>query len=265
MPNMTELTIPEMWHKIHYHHKFANSKLGISLLIDPVMVNPETKRIEDDRSTNTELNYWIEFLVAQPITEAHRIHYGARTYEAQYHDYELDCGGVTYEEAIRKAYQNFINKYGETTDEEYVVEMKKGYPKHFYSNLECYYDEELYGYEPVNKDTEFLNNEENFKKSLKTIIGRFGISQTMAVYESRFYFIYKNGIIDSSFDADCVVNYSKETYNIKKNSHLNGKEFYSALKITLRMFNIKYAEVMYDVKLNEYIIFNVEKHDETTI
>ena len=83
---MSELTIPEMWHKIHYHHKFANSKLGVSLLIDPVMVNPETKRIEHDRSTNTELNYWIEFLVAQPITEEHRIHYGARDYEAQHHD-----------------------------------------------------------------------------------------------------------------------------------------------------------------------------------
>ena len=90
---MSELTIPEMWHKIHYHHKFANSKLGVSLLIDPVMVNPETKRIEHDRSTNTELNYWIEFLVVQPIAEEHRIHYGPRAGEIMHIIY--NDNGVT--------------------------------------------------------------------------------------------------------------------------------------------------------------------------
>ena len=268
MPNMTELTIPEMWYKIHNHHKFVNSILGVSLLIGPVMVNPATKRIEDDRSTNTELNYWIEFLVPQPITEANRIHYGARTYEAQHHDYELDCGGVTHEEAIRKAYHNFINKYGETNDELYLKALRdqsNKYVPHTISNLKSYFFEDVFSFDCIKKDIEFLNKPGSFEETLKHIITRYCISPTQAVEEPHFYFIYKNDKIDSNFEAECIVNYEISTYKIKKNSNLDYESCNAFLKILFRIYNIKYAEVLFNVETSEFLIYNVEKTNETTI
>ncbi|AXC38800.1 UNVERIFIED_ORG: hypothetical protein [Escherichia phage CMSTMSU] len=36
----------------------------------------------------------------------------------QAHDYELDCGGDTYDEAIDELYKNVLNTYGDYTQQE---------------------------------------------------------------------------------------------------------------------------------------------------
>ena len=64
------------------------------LSIEIVKVNPKTKRVDKDRSKNTLVQYWLEtglFDKEEGIFE---------------HDYELDDGGDTFEEAIIRLAEN---------------------------------------------------------------------------------------------------------------------------------------------------------------
>ena len=61
-------------------------------------VNPNTKEVDDNRELNTETNVWLE---AGPYEDGHTVH-----------DWEIDCGGDTYEEAIIELANNVFNKYG---------------------------------------------------------------------------------------------------------------------------------------------------------
>ena len=77
--------------------------------IDVVKVNPLNKTIEDDKSLNTETNVWLEC--------------GQYSKYTRWHDMELDCGGVTFEEAIIELANLVQKNYGdnyEWTDEKPV-------------------------------------------------------------------------------------------------------------------------------------------------
>lgn len=82
--------------------------------IEVVKVNPETCELEHKKELlylNTKTEVWLEF--------------GGWNEEnsSAYHDYDLDCGGDTFEEAIIKL-ANLVNEYyDETTGEK----IKKNY------------------------------------------------------------------------------------------------------------------------------------------
>lgn len=63
-------------------------------------VNPETLSIDDDKMKNTKVRVWLE---AFPIVEG----------QGRIHDYDLDCGGDTFEEAIIELARLVMGKYGD--------------------------------------------------------------------------------------------------------------------------------------------------------
>lgn len=69
-----------------------------------VKVNPETNSIDGNRNLNTKTNVWLE------------------CGELGYHDYELDCGAETYEEAIVELAGLVLNKYGDYEEPEITKE-----------------------------------------------------------------------------------------------------------------------------------------------
>jgi hypothetical protein len=76
------------------------SRFQEGLDIDVVYVNPETDEVCDDGSLNTKLQVWLE----------------AGAYEQEYdrcaHDFDLDCGGNTFEDAIIALAILVESKYG---------------------------------------------------------------------------------------------------------------------------------------------------------
>jgi hypothetical protein len=102
----------DAWYFLNDHKMFADPKYGLSYFqsiytIDVVKVNPETKCIDDDKSKNTETNIWIESGPYSVDPETNQFQCC--------HDPDLDCGGVTFEEAIInlvKKVQKYYNKNG---------------------------------------------------------------------------------------------------------------------------------------------------------
>lgn len=85
-----------------------------NLDVDVVKVNPETNSIDDDKSKNTATRIWIEV-----ATYANKDKYQERDGWPEdafkgycCHDYQLDCGGATYEEAIIKLANLVWKHYG---------------------------------------------------------------------------------------------------------------------------------------------------------
>lgn len=109
------------WHEINYHQHFeGNISLNFKspiFLIDPVLVN-DSGVIDTDSSKNVNLNYWCEVLIPKKLDKTipcYAHHYGG--YENipdvdYYHEHDLDCGGVSYEDCIVKLHSLFIAKYG---------------------------------------------------------------------------------------------------------------------------------------------------------
>ena len=69
-------------------HKMFNRFFRDILYIMVVKVNPETNEVDDDNSKNTKTEVWLEC--------------GPWSAEYNTHDWDLDCGGDTFEEAIIK-------------------------------------------------------------------------------------------------------------------------------------------------------------------
>ena len=69
-------------------HKMFNRFFRDILYIMVVKVNPETNEVDDDNSKNTKTEVWLE---CGPWSEQYFTH-----------DFDLDCGGDTFEEAIIK-------------------------------------------------------------------------------------------------------------------------------------------------------------------
>lgn len=89
------------WNWLDENHPWSTGNLCIEI----VKVNPKTKKI-DDRAKNTLVNYWLE---GGPFDKEK--HITIRT-----HDYRLDCGADTFEQAVIK-YQKLVKMfYGEKTD-----------------------------------------------------------------------------------------------------------------------------------------------------
>ena len=85
----------EAYHYLREHNMFQGN-FQSCLDIEVVKVNPLSKSIDDDDTLNTETNVWLEC--------------GKYSKYIPYHDFELDCGGVTFEEAIIKL-ANLVKKY----------------------------------------------------------------------------------------------------------------------------------------------------------
>lgn len=103
----------DMYNEIINHSKFKS--LGsVMLLIDPHMVNPENDTIDDDDSLNTKLRFWVEVIIPGWYTEKEMKEYHMQSPYHTIHDWELDCGGDTYNEAVINVYNKFIAKYGKS-------------------------------------------------------------------------------------------------------------------------------------------------------
>lgn len=78
-----------------------------SLTIDVVKVNPETKAIDDDEAKNTLTNVWLECGPWESLDEE------CVKWEGFTHDYRLDTGGDTFEEAIVNLANLVLEHHGE--------------------------------------------------------------------------------------------------------------------------------------------------------
>ena len=87
-------------HPKFYHPEFNTPGFFETLDISVQKVDPETRRIEDDKSRNTRVEIWLEAGPYHVIQGDEVDLYGDGV--AHSHDYDLDCGGATYEEAILK-------------------------------------------------------------------------------------------------------------------------------------------------------------------
>lgn len=105
------MTTSEKYWWILAHPKFINKDMVPARIdIEPHDVCPMTNRIEDFKALNTKTQFWVEFLSPMYIEQDDEW--------VQAHDYQLDCGGDTYEEAIDKLYKNVLNTYGDYTQQE---------------------------------------------------------------------------------------------------------------------------------------------------
>lgn len=69
-------------------HKMFQCRFRDLLYIIVVKVNPVTSEVDDDQTKNTKTQVWLE---VGPWSEQYHTH-----------DWDLDCGGDTFEEAIIK-------------------------------------------------------------------------------------------------------------------------------------------------------------------
>ena len=105
------MTTSEKYWWIMNHPKFFNKDMVAPQIdIEPHDVCPSTNRIEDFSALNTKTQLWVEFLV--PMLDESTGKW------VQAHDFELDCGGDTYAEAINNIYNNVLRVYGNYTDDE---------------------------------------------------------------------------------------------------------------------------------------------------
>ena len=101
---------------------FTESAFPNNLDIEVVKVNPDTETIEDDDSLNTAVRVWIECIVYYDIESKGYIDVKSGEHEESNHwkirgmpshDFDLDTGGKSYEEAIINLAQEVYNKYGD--------------------------------------------------------------------------------------------------------------------------------------------------------
>ncbi|QOI72152.1 hypothetical protein pEaSNUABM50_00128 [Erwinia phage pEa_SNUABM_50] len=104
------MNICEKYWWISHHPKIVDFADSAIIEVTPHMVCPETNQIENLSILNTKLQFWVEFMTPH-FDEQFKIHGHA-------HDWELDCGGDTWEEAIEALYQGVLAKYGNYTQED---------------------------------------------------------------------------------------------------------------------------------------------------
>lgn len=94
-------------HPYYKHPEYGFSTFGESLDIDIVKVNPKTMSIDlGNPNNNTLTQVWLESgdtsYVGEPFNQY-----------VPSHDYKLDCGGNTFEEAVIELYNLVRDNYGE--------------------------------------------------------------------------------------------------------------------------------------------------------
>ena len=80
----------EAWTWLSDHPMF-HGLFECGLYTAVVKVNPETMEIDDDSTKNTKVQVWLEHGPYEKVEDLFPQHT---------HDWELDCGGDTFEEAI---------------------------------------------------------------------------------------------------------------------------------------------------------------------
>lgn len=98
---MTNPTFYESFKFLDFHTIFNEQFQYGCLEVQVVLVNPKTKEVDQNVNLNTEVNV--------------RLECGPKNEESDFfiHDYDLDCGATTYEEAIIKLAFLVKEKYGE--------------------------------------------------------------------------------------------------------------------------------------------------------
>ena len=98
----------ESWNFLE-NHKIFNGEFADGLWIQVVKINPETNQIETDKSKNTKIQVWLE----------HGPYF--IEYRSCSHDYDLDCGGDTFEDAIIEM-AKLVKKYYTDNGEKIIRE-----------------------------------------------------------------------------------------------------------------------------------------------
>ena len=97
------------WIFLNEHKMFKNLfECGLYTMV--VKVNPDTNEIDDDNSKNTKIQVWLEHgpWESQP-----------NSFPQHTHDWDLDCGGDTFEDAIielAKLVQKYYTEDGKRID-----------------------------------------------------------------------------------------------------------------------------------------------------
>ena len=84
-----------------------NGRFWEALDIDVLKVNPDTNSIDDDSKKNTKTSVWLE--TGAYIKDDDALSIGCSHF---YHDYYLDCGGYTFEDAIIQLAELVMKYYG---------------------------------------------------------------------------------------------------------------------------------------------------------
>lgn len=115
----------DAWWFLHNHEMFVDKSLDSGqengkylwtsrfqdcLDIDVQKVNPNTGRIDDKKSLNTETEVWLE---CGPWYYHDEKDYVEKPYWAPSHDWNLDCGGTTFENAIIRLANLVYKHYGD--------------------------------------------------------------------------------------------------------------------------------------------------------
>lgn len=91
------------------HPKLHKGVIGqASIELSPQMVNPVTNEVDSNKALNTKQEWWVE------VSEGNEYYdpedkYSCRTA----HDWDLDTGGDTAEEAIANLYELVLSRHGE--------------------------------------------------------------------------------------------------------------------------------------------------------
>lgn len=102
----------DKYYWIIYHPNMTNdygSKPVIELT--PHMVNPNNNTIEPNNALNAKQQWWIEVNVPRKEFDPKVSYPHENSFEFT-HDWNLDCGGDSAEEAIDKLYNLVIEHYG---------------------------------------------------------------------------------------------------------------------------------------------------------
>ena len=82
------------------HPVFNKTALSPQIELQPHRVDPKTRSIREDDSKNTQMEWWVEvFFYSED--------------NISMHDYYLDCGGDTIDQAINNLYDLVKTTYGE--------------------------------------------------------------------------------------------------------------------------------------------------------
>lgn len=104
------MNICEKYYWIMQHPKFVPFGEDAIIEITPHMVCPETNHVEKLEALNTKLQFWVELMIPYFDEQLNQ--------HCHSHDWEMDCGGDTWEEAVQKLYELVLQKYGDYTEED---------------------------------------------------------------------------------------------------------------------------------------------------